>query len=76
MDEDWVCQLAYLADLFSKINEQNLQLQGFDIDIYRAHDEVKGFYKKVLFWVSQVEKGDITTFDSPILWLKFSALFS
>ena len=65
LDEDWICHLAYLADVFSKINELNLQLQGFDINIFQAHDKVKGFYKKVLFGViTQVEKGDITTFDS------------
>ncbi|KAI6650040.1 Zinc finger BED domain-containing protein 5-like [Oopsacas minuta] len=64
LDEEWVFQLSYLADVFSKIKELNLQGQGFDVNIFQAHDKVKGFYKKVLFWITQVEKGDIATFES------------
>lgn len=31
-DEIWLCKLAYLADIFLKLNELNL-LQGSDINI-------------------------------------------
>jgi hypothetical protein len=29
-DELWICRLAYLCDIFDKINNLNLQLQGFN----------------------------------------------
>jgi hypothetical protein len=50
-DEGWICQLAYLADIFNKFNDLNLQLQDFDKNIFKAREKVKGFYKKLLFWI-------------------------
>jgi hypothetical protein len=37
-DEGWFCQLAYLADIFNKFNDLNLQLQGFDKNIFKARE--------------------------------------
>ena len=39
-DEDWVCKLAYLADIFSKINEMNLSLQGKTATVFDANAKV------------------------------------
>ncbi|KAK2717379.1 hypothetical protein QYM36_006235 [Artemia franciscana] len=31
-NQDWVCRLAYLADIFDKLNDLNLSMQGFRTD--------------------------------------------
>jgi hypothetical protein len=33
-DEEWLCRLAYLTDIFKKLNELNLALQGFGNHIF------------------------------------------
>jgi hypothetical protein len=45
-DEGQFCQSAYLADIFNKRNDLNLQLKGFDKNIFKARGKLKVFYKK------------------------------
>ncbi|KRX25667.1 Zinc finger BED domain-containing protein 5, partial [Trichinella nelsoni] len=41
-DEKFVLKLTYLADIFSKLNELNLYLQGMDAaDIFSVHDKIQ-----------------------------------
>ena len=47
IDETWLCKLAYLADIFSPINEMKLSLQGRDSNILRSHDKIAAFKKKL-----------------------------
>ena len=42
----WNARLAYLADVFSKLNELNLSLQGKDAHILNMYDKVNGFIHK------------------------------
>uniref|UniRef100_A0A671L8P3 DUF4371 domain-containing protein n=1 Tax=Sinocyclocheilus anshuiensis TaxID=1608454 RepID=A0A671L8P3_9TELE len=41
-DNNWIAKLAYLADIFTKLNELNLSLQGRDITILKLYDRVGG----------------------------------
>ncbi len=43
----WLAQLAYLADIFIKMNELNMSLQGKDTNILNLYDKVAGFQKKI-----------------------------
>lgn len=43
----WLSQLEYLADIFSKLNELNMFLQGKDTNNVSLYDKVAGFQKKV-----------------------------
>jgi hypothetical protein len=63
-DEGWICQLAYLTDIFNRFNDLNLQLQGFDKNIFKEREKVKGFYKKLLFWINCVNKGNSAVFPT------------
>jgi hypothetical protein len=63
-DEGWICQLAYLADIFNKFNDINLQLQGFDKNILKTSEKVKGFYKKLLLWINFVNNENVAVFSS------------
>jgi len=48
-DEEFVLRLTYLADIFSKLNELNLYLQGTEgISIFGVHDKIRGFMKNLL----------------------------
>jgi len=52
----WLITLAYLSDVFSKLNELNLSLQGNSMTVLNAHDKIKGFEKKLGLWVSCVKQ--------------------
>jgi len=45
-DEVWLSRLAYLADIFSRLNDINISLQGAHTTIFLVHDKVKSFIKK------------------------------
>lgn len=44
---NWLAQLAYLSDIFERINTLNSSLQGKECNVYTAHDQVSGFRKKL-----------------------------
>ena len=41
-DTDWLAKMCYLADIFSKLNELNMSLQGKDTSILKLYDKVGG----------------------------------
>src|SRR6185437_10992180 len=47
---EWLAKLAYLADIFEKLNVLNLSLQGKDKTILEVSDKVMGFVKKLRLW--------------------------
>ncbi|XP_041075539.1 SCAN domain-containing protein 3-like [Polyodon spathula] len=62
-DTDWVARLAYLADVFSKLNNLNLTLQGKGTHILNMYDKACGFMKKIKLWERKCEDGDISCFQ-------------
>ena len=58
----WLAQLAYLADIFSKLNELNLSLQGKDTNVLNLYDKVAGFQKKIELWKQTCSRGEFTCF--------------
>jgi hypothetical protein len=48
-DEVWIFRLAYLAGICKKFNDLNLQLQGFDKNIFKAREKVKEFIRNFRF---------------------------
>lgn len=63
-DEGWIYQLAYLADIFNKFNDLNLQLQGFNKNILEVREKAKGFCTKLLFWINCVNNGSVAVFPT------------
>jgi hypothetical protein len=47
-----------------KFNDLNLQLQGFDKNIFKVREKVKRFYKKLLFRINCVNNGNVTVFPT------------
>jgi hypothetical protein len=61
-DEAWLCWLAYLTDIFSKLNDLNLYLQGNGNNIFSMEDKVHAFYRKLLVWQGRVKSGNLAAF--------------
>ncbi|XP_062417978.1 zinc finger BED domain-containing protein 5-like [Pungitius pungitius] len=53
-DEDFLKRLAYLADIFSALNELNLSLQGVTVTVFNTQDRIEAMIKKLRFWESCV----------------------
>lgn len=65
-DEEWMFKLAYLADIFSHINQLNESLQGSGENILTASDKVLRFKHKLNTWKHSVAKRDLEMF--PLLY--------
>jgi len=63
-DKKWVARLAYLSDIFSYIDELNLQLQGPDTTIFNAWNKIESFKKKLKPWLNRIAEGNNETFQS------------
>jgi hypothetical protein len=46
----WPQSLAYLADIFSRINELNLSVQCLDMSVFSMKDKIESMTKKLQFW--------------------------
>ncbi|KAK1332829.1 hypothetical protein QTO34_006360 [Cnephaeus nilssonii] len=49
-DDERVAKLAYLADIFSLLNELNISLQGQLKDVFTLRGKMDAFQKKILLW--------------------------
>ncbi|XP_050535830.1 zinc finger BED domain-containing protein 5-like [Daktulosphaira vitifoliae] len=64
-NEDFILKLTYLADIFSKLNELNLYLQGTErADIFAVHEKIRGFIKKLTLWQNNIEKQNYDCFET------------
>uniref|UniRef100_H2L9V8 DUF4371 domain-containing protein n=1 Tax=Oryzias latipes TaxID=8090 RepID=H2L9V8_ORYLA len=59
---DWLAKLCYLADIFRKLSELNMSLQGKDTSILNQYDKVGGFLKKAEMWKRACDQEDFTCF--------------
>ena len=62
-------RLAYLADIFAKLNELNLSLQGKNITVFSAHDKITALSRKLQFWHSCIENSNTECFPTLHDWL-------
>jgi hypothetical protein len=54
-DEEFIPKLTHFADMFSKLKELNLYLQGAEgADIFAVHDKIRGFIKKLVLWKKNI----------------------
>ncbi|XDV31945.1 hypothetical protein PO909_002862 [Leuciscus waleckii] len=61
-NNSWLAYLAYLADVFSRLNDLNLELQGKDTTVLHLYDRVSGFMKKIELWCRKCQNGDVSSF--------------
>ena len=65
----WLAKLCYLAEIFDKLNELNVGLQGKGANILTLHDKISGFVKKIDLWKKTCQKADYML--SPIAEVHF-----
>lgn len=63
-DPQNVFLMAYLCDIFSKLNELNLGMQGKQTNILVLHDRLEAFRTKIIWWVKKVEQSDFNAFPT------------
>ena len=47
LDEMWLCKLAYLANIFSRLNKLNTFLQGFYTNVFILRSKTDAFKEKL-----------------------------
>ena len=61
-DEIFLTQLAYLCDIFFKLNQLNISLQGKETHLLQLHDKITAFKRKLQLWQTDLlinnEQGD------------------
>ena len=55
-------ELAYLVDIFSILNELNLQLQGKGGNLFTYQGIIKTFVEKLKLWIDRVENNNFVQF--------------
>lgn len=63
-DWDWLCRLAYLADVFGHLNNLNLSLQGKLVSVFHVQDKVSAMIAKLRLWHRRLNCGEFDAFPS------------
>ncbi|XP_010643530.1 zinc finger MYM-type protein 6 isoform X2 [Fukomys damarensis] len=61
-DEEWIAKLAYLADIFSLINELNSSLQGTMTTCFSLYNKIDVFKKKLRMLLKRTQENDYDMF--------------
>lgn len=69
-DHLWLQKLAYLSDIFTKLNELNLGLQGQDTTIFTMQEKVESTIKKMALWTSLIDRCKYDQFPNLKLFLE------
>ena len=62
--KEFLCGLAYFADIFGHLNEINLLIQGPDITIIDAMERLQAFQAKLLLWKRRLETDNFANFPT------------
>ena len=49
-EKEWLQRLAYLANIFIKLNELNLSLQGKQIDFFKVVEKIDAMKRNLGIW--------------------------
>ena len=58
----WLLKVCYMADIFERLNELNLSLQGENFNVINLVCKIKGFIIKIGLWKLSIEKNKIEIF--------------
>lgn len=59
----FIALMAYLADIFAKLNELNCSLQGKNLNVFQLYDKLNAFKMKVSTWESAVSSSETSMFS-------------
>ncbi|KAL4153622.1 hypothetical protein QTP88_001468 [Uroleucon formosanum] len=63
-DHEWLQKLAYLSDVFLKLNNLNLTLQNSAVTIFQVNDKIESFVKNLEFWKTCIENNQPEIFEA------------
>lgn len=63
-DDEWICDLAFLVDLTTHLNQLNSNLQAKGKLIHELYFQVTSFTKKLKLWESQLKTGQAVHFPT------------
>lgn len=63
-DDIWWLRVSFLSDLFDKLNEVNLSLQGAEENFITITCKLKAFQEKMILWNSKVSKSNFGSFPT------------
>ena len=66
-DEIFLTQLAYLCDIFAKLNQLNVSLQGKDTHLLQLYDKITAFKRKLQLWKTDLLKNNEQCDSFPLL---------
>ena len=61
-DKNWLCKLCYLSDIFEKLNDLNLSLQGQNSNVFILISKIEAFMKKITIWLHKVANSSYEMF--------------
>lgn len=56
VNEEFLIKLAYLCDIFDKLNALNLSLQGSNINFLKSMEKISAFIKKLKLWKRKINE--------------------
>lgn len=63
-DNLWITTLAYLSDIFNRLNVLNLSLQGKSINRFSMNDKIKAFFKIIEIISNNVSNESLQSFPN------------
>ncbi|XP_067950552.1 general transcription factor II-I repeat domain-containing protein 2-like [Watersipora subatra] len=63
-NKSWLCDFAFVADVFSHMNELNMKLQGKDQFVQDMYTNVKAFKSKLVLFFRQILNKSFTHFPT------------
>ena len=70
----FLTQLAYLCDIFAKLNQLNISLQGKDTHLLQLHDKITAFKRKLQLWKTDLLINNEQCDSFPLLKFHFNSL--
>jgi len=61
-NEKFILSLAYLADIFSHLNELNTSIQGTGMNMITAREKMSAFTNKLPIWINRIGSGNYANF--------------
>ncbi|KAG6925045.1 zinc finger BED-type containing 8 [Chelydra serpentina] len=61
-NREFILCLAYMADVFTHLNELNTSMQGTGMNTVMAREKLSAFIRKLPVWIKRVEKRNFTNF--------------
>ena len=68
-DDEFLTRLAYLGDVFSCLNDLNLELQGLSATIFNVRDRIEAMIKKLELFSVCINKNNIQAFHHCMIFL-------